>query len=69
MPTPNTSLRAIRERRGLTVRDLAGKAGVAPATVSRIETGQREGSLPTLAKIAAVLEVEPELIGGLGGAA
>lgn len=65
MPTPNVSLRSIRERRDLTVRELASRAGVAPATVSRIETGQREGSLRTLAALAAVLEVEPELIGGL----
>ena len=67
MPTPNHSLRAIRERREMSVRKLASKAGVSAATVSRIETGKREGSLPTLARIAEALEVEPELIGGLVG--
>jgi transcriptional regulator with XRE-family HTH domain len=69
MPTPNDSLRVIRERRCLTVRELASRAGVNPSTVSRIENGHRAGSLPALARIAQVLEVDPELLGGLGGAA
>lgn len=62
---PNNALRGIRDARGLTVRELAAKVGVNPSTVSRIETGKRNGSLPTLAALAAALDVEPELLGGL----
>lgn len=65
MPDPNVILKAIREQRDLSVRQLAEKAGVNPATVSRIETGRRNGSLTVLAQIARALDVEPELIGGL----
>lgn len=65
MPPPNAALRAIRDARGLTVRQLAVKAGVSAPTVSRIETGKRNGSLETLAALAAALDVEAELLGGL----
>lgn len=65
MPPPNRALRGIRDARGLTVRELAAKAGVSAPTVSRIETGQRNGSLETLAALAAALDVEPDLLGGL----
>ena len=65
MASTSQPLRVIREQRGYTVRELAGLAGVAPSTVSRIESGQRVGSLTMLARLAAVLDVDPELIGGL----
>lgn len=49
-----------RERRLLTQRDLAAKAGVSPTTVVRIETDQSDAELRTVRKLADALGVEPE---------
>lgn len=51
-------LRALRNRRVLTLRELAEKAGVSKDTVSRIE---REGTAypATIRKLAAALNVDP----------
>ena len=46
-----------REHRGLTGSALARKAGVSQSFLSQIETGQREGTIDTLRKIATVLKV------------
>ena len=51
------ALRVWREYRGMTVKQLADQAGMSAPFVSQIETGQREGSLETMRKIAAVLKV------------
>jgi transcriptional regulator with XRE-family HTH domain len=51
------ALRVWREYRGLTVKQLADKAGVSAPFVSQIETGQREGSIETMRKLAGVLKV------------
>ena len=67
MPLGNDALRVIREQRGLSVRALAAEVGVAPSTISRLESGQRVGSLSMVARIADVLEVDAELLGGLSG--
>ncbi|MGZ8387944.1 MAG: helix-turn-helix domain-containing protein [Rhodoplanes sp.] len=50
------ALRVWREYRGLTVKQLADKAGVSAPFVSQIETGQREGSLETMRKLAEALK-------------
>lgn len=50
-------LRAWREYRGLTVSALAASAGVTAAYLSQIESGKREGTVDTLRKIAAALNV------------
>jgi len=50
-------LRAWREYRGLTLRRLATMTGVAASTLSEIETGVTEGSLRTLRRLAAALDV------------
>jgi DNA-binding XRE family transcriptional regulator len=47
-----------REHRGLTVKALAKAAKIAPAYLSQIEAGDREGSVATLRKIAAALRVD-----------
>lgn len=62
---PNVALRRLRIRAGLSLRELAALAGVTHVTVSRIETGQREGSLETLSALAVALGVTAEDIGGL----
>ena len=51
------ALRVWREYRGLTVKQLAEKAGVSAPFVSQIETGQRDGSIETMRKIADVLKL------------
>jgi DNA-binding XRE family transcriptional regulator len=53
-----SALRVWREYRGLTVRQLAEQAGVSGPFVSQIESGQREGSVETMRKIASVLKVK-----------
>jgi DNA-binding XRE family transcriptional regulator len=50
-------LRVWREYRGLTVKDVAKKAGIAAAYLSQIETGKREGTLETLRRLAKALSV------------
>ena len=56
-------LRALREERVMTLRELGNKAGVSKDTIWRLEPG-RSGAYPsTIRKLARALEVEPrELI-------
>lgn len=51
-------LKRIRERQGLSRAGLAAKSGVYPATVNRIEAGERSPTVATLEKLAGALEVE-----------
>ena len=51
------ALRVWRKYRGLTMKQLAEKAGVSAPFVSQIETGQREGSVETMRKLADVLKI------------
>ncbi|MBK8458159.1 MAG: helix-turn-helix transcriptional regulator [Phyllobacteriaceae bacterium] len=46
-----------RSYRGLSAKALADAAGIAPAYLSQIEGGKREGSVPTLKRIAGALRV------------
>ena len=50
-------VRVWREFRGLSAKVLAGKAGIAQAYLSQIETGKREGPVSTLRRIAKALGV------------
>ena len=50
-------IRVWREHRGLSVKTLAEKAGIAPAYLSQIETGKRDGTVSTIKKLAAALGV------------
>ncbi len=59
------SLRAVRQSRGLTQRELGVLAGVSRGTVQRLETGARGAYAVTLRKLAAALGVTPsELVLG-----
>jgi transcriptional regulator with XRE-family HTH domain len=58
-------IRQERERRGWSVRKLAGRASVDPSAVSRIENGKQIGHAETLARIAQALEIDPALIQGV----
>ena len=50
-------IRVWREHRGLSVKTLAEKAGIAPAYLSQIETGKRRGTVSTIKKLAEALRV------------
>ncbi|MEU3510505.1 XRE family transcriptional regulator [Streptomyces longwoodensis] len=47
-------LRALRRRTGLTLEASARSAGLSPAHLSRLETGQRQPSLPMLLALARI---------------
>lgn len=46
-----------REFRGLSGKELAKAAGIAPSYLSNIETGKRDGTIGTMKKIAEALKV------------
>jgi transcriptional regulator with XRE-family HTH domain len=50
-------VRGLRRATGLSVAEMAGKAGISKAMLSKIENAQTSCSLSTLAKLAAVLDV------------
>lgn len=50
-------IRVWREYRGLAVKELAEKAGIAAPYLSQVETGKRDGTVETLRKIADALGV------------
>ena len=53
------SLQEARTRRLLSVRKLAARAGVAPATVYHIEHGKTAPSFRAIRDISAALDVDP----------
>jgi len=55
-------IRAARERKGMTLAQLAEKVGKTAPYLSDIERGNRRGSYATLEKIARVLEIRVEEI-------
>jgi transcriptional regulator with XRE-family HTH domain len=50
-------VRSLRRATGLSVAEMAAKAGLSKAMLSKIENAQTSSSLSTLAKLAAVLDV------------
>lgn len=57
-------IRVWRDHRGMTAKALAAKAGLGQAYVSQVETGVRDGTVDTLKKIAAALDVTLDDIAG-----
>jgi transcriptional regulator with XRE-family HTH domain len=57
-------IRDIRREKGLTLADVAERCDppTTPQTIGRLETGMRQLSLTWMNRIAAALEVEPELL-------
>jgi len=49
-----------REKRSLTQRSLAARAGIAPSYLTEIEKGRKPGSASTLSRLAGALEVAME---------
>ncbi len=54
---PGAALRALRERRGLTIAALARQVGISAAAISQIESGTVQPSVTTLRRLAAALGV------------
>jgi transcriptional regulator with XRE-family HTH domain len=50
-------LRVVRAKTGLTQRQLAAKAGVPHSTIAKIESGTRQPTHPTMAKILAAVDL------------
>ncbi len=48
-------VRSIRESRGMSLRELARRTGMAPANASKLETGKHEPKLETLERVASAL--------------
>src|SRR6478736_8270962 len=57
-------LRELRQQRGLTLEDVASRAGIDVSTLSRLESGKRRLALDHLPRLAAALSVSTdELLG------
>ncbi|MCH5670714.1 helix-turn-helix domain-containing protein [Streptomyces gilvus] len=54
LPAVAPQLRALRRRAALTLEAAARTAGLSPAHLSRLETGQRQPSLPVLLSLARI---------------
>ncbi|MEB8339670.1 helix-turn-helix domain-containing protein [Streptomyces endophyticus] len=54
LPAVAPQLRELRRRAALTLEAAAGSAGLSPAHLSRLETGQRQPSLPMLLSLARI---------------
>ncbi len=55
-------IRAIRERKGLTLKDVAEKAGVSESLVSQIERNRVSPAIDTLLSLADVLDLDLEYL-------
>ncbi len=58
------NLSALREMRGLTQAELGSRAGIAAASISHFETGQRIPSLDSLIRVADALDVSVDALLG-----
>jgi transcriptional regulator with XRE-family HTH domain len=66
LPDVAPRLRDLRRRRGLTLEAAAQRAGLSPAHLSRLETGNRQPSLPMLLALARIYGTTvAELLGEL----
>ena len=61
----NENLKAARERRNMTQKEVADNIGVAKSTYSLYESGQREPNVQTIKRIADTLNVSADDLLGL----
>ena len=61
----NENLRAARERKNMTQKDVADNIGVAKSTYSLYESGNREPNVQTIKKLADLLNVSADNLLGL----
>jgi transcriptional regulator with XRE-family HTH domain len=59
-------LRELREQRLMTQGELAAKAGLTHATISRLETGKHRPYFSTIRKLAGALGVRPQVLAEKG---
>lgn len=59
IPTVGGRLRLTRKSAGMSLSDVAGKAGMSISTLSRIETGKQPIEVQTLLMLASIIGVEP----------
>ncbi|MCC5037037.1 XRE family transcriptional regulator [Streptomyces sp. WAC 00631] len=57
-------LRAVRERRGVTLADVSRATGISPSTLSRIETGRRKPTLEVVLQLAKEFAVSLDELAG-----
>ncbi|MDO0929979.1 helix-turn-helix domain-containing protein [Streptomyces sp. TG1A-8] len=62
-------LRAVRERRGVTLAVVSGATGISPSTLSRIETGRRKPTLEVVLQLAKEYGVSLDELAGTAPAA
>jgi transcriptional regulator with XRE-family HTH domain len=55
-------IRAVRERRGLTLREVADRAGVSESLVSQIERNRVSPAIDTLLALTDTLDLDPEYL-------
>ena len=58
MTHPGETLRALREERSFTLRELAKKCGIPASTLSKLENGKMAMTYPKLVQLALSLEVD-----------
>ena len=56
------SIKAARESKGLSMRQLAEKAGLSVSTISLLESGQRDVTFSTITGIARALDTKPSVL-------
>lgn len=66
MPSAGSLIEAAREERGWSIAELARRTGVSRSLVSRIESGLMSGSLDTVVAIAKQLDIDLNLLKGVG---
>lgn len=66
-PEVGAALRLARQARRLSLSDVAGKAGMSVATLSRIETGKQNVDVSLLVNLAHILHVSPAALLEGGG--
>jgi transcriptional regulator with XRE-family HTH domain len=55
-------IRGIRERKGITLKEVAQKAGLSESLISQIETNKVSPAIDTLLRIADILEIDLEYL-------
>jgi transcriptional regulator with XRE-family HTH domain len=56
------TMRQLRKKKGITMKELGEQVGVAEITISTYETGKQEPSLDVLCKLADVLDVSLDML-------
>ena len=55
-------IREVRERKRMTIREVAEKAGVSESLISQIERNKVSPAIDTLLKIIDILDIDPDFI-------